>query len=211
MKFVLVFLNCFLALAEFASAQESPRLEVFGGYSLEHISPCGAPGDTFLTCSQFIETGNSSRANFQGWDASLTRYIFRFVGMTADFSGHYGTTSIRVDSASVSRLSFMFGPTAAIHRHAFVLFVHALFGGVFNRFGTFSIADDPQSQETATVPNYTKFGWALGGGVDANVSRHFAIRPVQLDYERVNVPAADSGNYPAVSGFRYSAGIVFKR
>ena len=163
MKSAFVFLEGFLALSAFASAQEAPRFEVFGGYSLEHISPCGAPGDAFLTCSQFIETGNSSPANYQGWDASLTRYVFRFIGVTADFSGHYGTTAIRVESASVSRFSFMFGPTAAIHRHAFALFGHALFGGVFNRFGTFSIPDDPQSQETATVPTYTKFGWALGG------------------------------------------------
>jgi opacity protein-like surface antigen len=199
-----------LCLGGFALAQEAPRLEVFGGYSLEHISACGAPGDAFLTCSQFIETGQSSPSNFQGWDASITRYVFKFVGVTADFSGHYGTTTIRVDSASDSRFSFMFGPTATIHRHAFSLFGHALFGALFNRFGTFSIPNDSESQETATVPTYTKFAWALGGGVDANVSRHFAVRLGQFDYERVNVPSVISTSYPAVGGFRYSAGVVFK-
>jgi hypothetical protein len=210
MKPFSAWLAMLLCAGGFASAQEPPRLEVFAGYSLEHISACGAPGDTFLTCSQFIETGQSSPSNFQGWDASITRNVFRFVGLTADFSGHYGTTSIRVDSASVSRFSFMFGPTATIHRHAFSLFGHALFGATFNRFGIFSIANDPESQETAMVPNYTRFSWSLGGGVDANVSRHFAVRIGQFDYERVNVPAADAGSYPAVGGFRYSAGVGFK-
>jgi hypothetical protein len=200
----------FLFLGRVAIAQEVPRLEVFGGYSLERISPCGASGDTFLTCSQFIETGHSSPSNFQGWDASLTGYVFRFIGITADFSGHFGTTSVSVESASVSRFSFMSGPTAALHRHAFSVFGHALFGAVFNQFGTFSIPNDPESQDTATVPDYTKFAWSLGGGVDANVFRHLAVRLGQFDYERVRVPAAGPGGYPPVSGFRYSAGVVFK-
>jgi hypothetical protein len=57
---------------------------------------------------------------------------------------------------------------------------------------------------------YDKFAWAAGGGFDVNVSRRIAVRPVELDYERVNVPGFVSEQTFATSGVRYSAGIVFK-
>ena len=56
-----------------AMSQDTPRVEVFGGYSLLH-------------------DGNASPKNFQGWDASSTTYLNHWFGLTADFSGHYSTT-----------------------------------------------------------------------------------------------------------------------
>jgi hypothetical protein len=161
-----------------------------------------------LTCSQFIEIGTSSPANYNGWNGSLTTFVYRFVGITADFGGHYGTTTINANglpSTSVSRYSYMFGPTVALRRHPFAPFARVLFGGVTNKFGTFALSPE----ESATVPNYTKFAWVIGGGVDASISRRLAFRVGQFDYERVGVPAADGGSYPPVNGFRFSTGIVF--
>jgi hypothetical protein len=189
-------------------AQDLPRGEIFGGYSLEHISACGAPGDTFLTCSAFIETGTSKPANYNGWEASATGFIYKFLGVTGDFSGHYGTTTIQnsgLPTASVSRFSFMAGPVAALRGRRLAPFAHALFGGVVNRFGAVTTGPD----DSVTPPSYTKFSWVVGGGVDANISRHLAVRVGQFDFERVDVPAS-TGSYPPVNGFRFSSGIVFR-
>jgi hypothetical protein len=58
---------------------------------------------------------------------------------------------------------------------------------------------------------------AFGGGVDIGVSRHLAIRAIQVDYLRTQFNAADAlatgfstslNNYQ--NSFRYSAGIVFR-
>jgi hypothetical protein len=204
-KSALASVGLFLALSGVSSAQE-PKIEVFGGYSLEHISACGAPGDTFLTCSGFIETGNSNPANYNGWNVSATAFAFKFVGFSADFAGHYGTTLIgSVSPAPTSRYSFMFGPVAAFRGRTFSPFVHALFGGVFNKFGPFSVGED-----VTNIPSYTEFAWSIGGGLDRNLSRHWAFRAGQLDYESVRVPASYSSGYPAVRGFRFSTGLIFK-
>ena len=198
-----------LLLTTFATAQSNPKLEVFGGYSLEHISACGASQGRnyiFLPCSM-IEDGYSTPSNFNGWTASLTRYVYKFVGVTADFTGHYGTTTESGDgtgSAFTSRYSYMFGPAAAFRtKNSGTLFAHALFGGVSNNFGSASGGGAFHSNN----PNYTQFAWAVGGGFDVNATPRMAVRLAQLDYERVNVP---TGIEPAVGGFRYATGIVFK-
>ncbi|HUO15544.1 MAG TPA: hypothetical protein VMX38_11210 [Verrucomicrobiae bacterium] len=208
MKAAFAWFSICVFLIACCSAQQASRTEIFGGYSLEHISACGAPGDTFLTCSQFIETGTSKPANYNGWEASLKVPVYKFVAVTADLSGHYGTTVIQgngLPSASVSRVSYMFGPTASLRKERFALFAHALFGGMTNKFGTFGSGED-----TATVPTYTVFASALGGGVDLNMVSRWAVRIGQFDFERVGVPSAGPGSYPGVNGFRFASGIVFK-
>jgi opacity protein-like surface antigen len=50
----------------------------------------------------------------------------------------------------------------------------------------------------------TDFTWAAGGGVDANLSRNFAIRLGQADFLQTRVSGSSQNN------FRYSTGIVLK-
>jgi hypothetical protein len=74
----------FLSLVPFillgaAAAQDTQRVEVFGGYSLLHDSIL-VPG----------------AANFSGWDTSATIFLNRWLGVTADFSGHYGSSTMIV-------------------------------------------------------------------------------------------------------------------
>jgi opacity protein-like surface antigen len=205
MKLLAVGVLTILAVAPLAVAQDHFKSEIFGGYSLEHISACGAAGDAFLPCASFVSDGHSSPANYNGWNASFTSFVHKFVGFTADFSGHYGTTVItgaETLSGSTSRYSYMFGPVAAFRKQDYSAFVHALFGGVSGNFGKFSNTFGGGF----TAQGYTQFAWAIGGGVDVNTTHHMALRLAQFDYERVNVP----GGYPAVSGFRYSGGVVFK-
>jgi opacity protein-like surface antigen len=59
--------------------------------------------------------------------------------------------------------------------------------------------------------NYTKFAWAVGGGLDVNASRHLSMRVVQLDYERSRVPSfGTTENSELATGLRYSGGVIIK-
>ena len=195
-------------LTTFAIAQSDPKFEVFTGYSLEHISACGASQGRnyiFLPCSM-IEDGFSTPATYNGWTASLTHNIYKLVGVTADFTGHYGTTTESGDgsaSAFSSRYSYMFDPAAGFRtKKSGTLFAHALFGAVSNNFGSV-----PGGSFHSSNPNYTQFAWAVGRGFDINATPRLAVRLAQLDYERVNVY---SGEESPVGGFRYATGIVLK-
>lgn len=93
----------------------------------------------------------------------------------------------------------MFGPVAAYRKKGSgALFAHALFGGVSNNFNM---------EGGNNIGDYTVFAWAVGGGMDLTATPRVAVRLFQLDYERVNVPG---GAEPAVGGFRYASGLVFK-
>jgi|CZKD01.1.fsa_nt_gi hypothetical protein len=182
-----------MALCVTMAAQDRTHFEVFGGYSLERIAPCGQAGSGEFPCN--AETGFLAPTNnYNGWDASFTGYFTRFVGATADFSGHYGP--YRFDNGqpypSASRYSYMFGPLFAWRTPKVKPFAHLLLGRTSE-----SLA--------GSIGNYNVFSWAVGGGLDVSVSRRIAIRFAQLDYESVHVP----GN-AAANGLRYSGGVVFR-
>ena len=145
----LLFCACTLS----ASAQNVPKAEVFGGFS--------------LATTGVIDIG-------AGWNASLNGNVNSWFGITADFSGHYGhETSIPGGPRlNQSHHAFLFGPRFT-HRSSSKcsVFAHGLFGGVRGRAESASIA----ATETA-------FGAALGGGVDVGFNDRVALRVVQVDY-----------------------------
>ena len=63
--------SCVLALS-----QETSKAEVFGGYQ-------------YLRVNSGIQGTDS--VNLNGWNAALSGYFTRNLGVTADFSGNYGT------------------------------------------------------------------------------------------------------------------------
>jgi peptidoglycan-associated lipoprotein len=112
------------------------------------------------------------------------------LGITADFSGNYGTPS----GVTARLYTFMFGPSVRFPNTSRVTpFAHALFGG-----GRFS------ASAAGLSGSETDFTWAAGGGFDVGVSQHFGVRLAQADFLQTRV-AGQSQNH-----FRYSAGIVLK-
>jgi hypothetical protein len=183
----------FLTLIAAATAQ-APKLEVFGGYSVEHIAPCGDSTTVGQPFSCGLELGElvSSKGYFHGWNGSVTAYFNRFVGITADVAGHYGPFG----SNSNARYSFLFGPTVTLHSPVINPFAHALFGMV-KETGSGGLSD------TA----FTKPEFAIGGGLDLGLSKRLALRPIQLDYEWQKNPTS---GLSSPTGFRLSAGVVLK-
>lgn len=160
------FISCIYVCAQ------TPRAEVFGGYSLLH-----EPG-----------------ANFNGWNGAATFNVYRCLGITADFSGHYWSQSIFGFDIHNHIYSYTFGPTASFRNQTrFTPFLRFLAGG--------SHISSSSSLGSDSVDRFTVVG---GGGLDITLNRRFAVRPVQLDYHGVRVGGSWMNN------MRYSAGVVFR-
>jgi opacity protein-like surface antigen len=152
-----------------AYAQDESTLNVFGGYSYLHVSPGNRlPG-----------------ANTNGWEAQATVNVTEYVGVTADFDGHYGS----VAGVGGHDYNFLFGPTLFRRSDYLTPFAHLLFGGSHAGGNGFS---------------GTAFAWAIGGGFDWNIKPNVAVRLGQLDYLANHFAGTTQNN------FRYSAGIVFR-
>ena len=103
----ILLLGCSLALAQ----EETPKADIFGGYSLLHSG--GLFGD-----------------NDSGWNASVTGNLNRWFGLTADLSGHY-------DNGAHDH-NFLFGPTVSYRQRKITPFAHLLLGDSHASGGGFS-------------------------------------------------------------------------
>jgi hypothetical protein len=87
-----------------AVAQETPKAEVFGGYSY-------------------------AGGNFHGWNASVTVNVNKWFGLTADFTGHYGGSIDEDGFDERQRVhSLLFGARFSARKKRVMPFAHALFG-----------------------------------------------------------------------------------
>ncbi len=144
------------------AAQDYPKGELFGGYQFTHLNPS---------------------VNANGWNASITGNVNKWLGISADFSGAYKNGG--------KLHTVMAGPVFSMRTSSNVTpFVHALFGaGIASGGGTSS----------------TAFATALGGGLDVTVNEHVAVRLVQADWLLFR-----SGGVTDKSNARVSAGLVFR-
>jgi opacity protein-like surface antigen len=98
-----------LLFAGIASAQDSPKVEVFGGYSYLRINPgSGAPG-----------------YNFNGGSGSIAYNFTPMLGVVADFGGYHWSNG-GVDATAVS---YLFGPKIALRHGPITPFAQVLLGG----------------------------------------------------------------------------------
>jgi hypothetical protein len=165
---------------------EYPKAEVFGGYSFFRANP--------------------DAMNLNGWNASVTGNLSSWFGIEGDVSGHYGSPKvfgIGVPFVDVSSHTFMAGPRLSFRSETVTPFAHFLIGGARASTGAFGL----------TVSD-TALATALGGGVDINLGKNFAIRAFQADYimtrYKTGTQLAFSGFEERQNNFRISTGFVIK-
>jgi hypothetical protein len=179
-----------------ASAQ-SDQFELFGGYSLERIGPgCGSN----YRCGS-VTAGPAT--NMSGWTTSLTGFVSKSFGLSAQFAGNYNGTATLSNSSVAYRYSYQFGPAYEVRWQRASAYAHALFGGV------------TQHSSGDQTLSYSNFIFSVGGGLDFKALSRISVRPVQLDFEGQRVPVVNTGGPTPIgpvigSGFRYSAGIVIR-
>jgi hypothetical protein len=206
-----------LSLGITAPAQDTQRFEAFGGYSFTH------------------ESGLLDSNNFSGWDSSSTVFLNRWFGVTADFSGLYGsqTTPIAYVGGqpigkiknTASSYTYLFGPHFTYRRSRYAPFAESLFG-LHNPREGYTILESPECPPPATCigtpagtggsGSYHKFAMAIGGGLDIALSHGISFRPVEVDYLLLRIPSLADENGTLVfytankNAFRYSTGITFR-
>jgi hypothetical protein len=143
-----------------AKAQEGPVAEVFAGGS-------------------FVRIGGT---NFGGWNTSITGKVNSWLGVTADFSGHY--------NSPVHLYTYTFGPRLSVPQDSgLVPFTQATFGVA--RIG-------------ALGANFNGFGGYIGGGLDWIAHERIAVRLMQIDALLTRISGSND------SGTRLSFGVVFR-
>jgi opacity protein-like surface antigen len=205
-----------------ALAQDTPKVQVFGGYSLLHADTAGlsnSAADSFLGT-----TGSSVNSNFNGWNAELQYNLKSWLGAVADVSGNYGTALSVASSSGLpsapgfNSYSFLFGPSVQHSMGRLRPFAHALFGA--NRLSSDTTAATNLFGTPPTTPTDTAFAMALGGGVDYKLSKGFGLRLGQIDYLYTKHDSlAYSGSFFGTdqlagvndhqNNLRFSAGLVF--
>ncbi len=189
----------FLSIAVYG--QETPKAELFGGYSYFH---------------------SEGGSDLHGWNGSIAVNLNKWFGVVADFSGHYDsnsssistiflpdpgfpTASIRID-ADTNIHSFLFGPRFSYReKEAITPFAHALIG--FSRVhseGTFTTTTGSTTVTQTFSVSDTAFAAAFGGGLDLKLSDSFALRVVQADYVLTRFSGFTNHNA------RISTGLVFR-
>jgi opacity protein-like surface antigen len=214
--------------ASFAHAQDAtPKVQVFGGYSLLHEDSGRLTGSTLdFNLRQFPNTFDV-RTNFNGWNAEGQYNFDHWVGVAVDFSGYYGSPMIVRSPSTVSGVpngnsySILAGPVVSYRAFKKMTpFAHALFGWQRTSVSasTFTGTSTPLSSSSTAFNDFTM---ALGGGVDYKIYRRFDLRLVQLDWYHTSLNLNSFyGNIFDTSLFqglatrernlRVSAGIVLK-
>jgi outer membrane protein OmpA-like peptidoglycan-associated protein len=190
---VLSTLVALCAFGTLAVAQEQPvpKWEFFGGYSFLY------PGaDVHGTLpSQSIPMSSHLDWNLRGAGASATYDFSRHFGITLDASDHWGISANRADHADFSNLSL--GPKFTFRHTHFSPFLEVLVGD--------------QRLYPEAFHHIDKLGVMGGGGLDLNLSKHFAWRLIRADYVASSYRYGSSSSTPTtvLHGARLQTGLVF--
>ncbi|MCU1256164.1 MAG: hypothetical protein JWM83_2463 [Candidatus Angelobacter sp.] len=178
-----------------AAQDQPPKWELYGGYSF--LYP-GADVHGVLPLG-LVPLTSRMESNPRGAGLSATYNFNRWFGLTLDTSTHWGSGEKglggRIDDAAFSNLSF--GPKITFRSTHFSPFLEALVG-------------DHRLMPDA-FHDIDKIGFMAGGGLDLNVSRHFALRLFRADYVHSSYRYGPKATTPTtdLSGARLQAGVVF--
>ncbi|MEW6208485.1 MAG: outer membrane beta-barrel protein [Acidobacteriota bacterium] len=199
MRKTIVIACTMIFLSASAYGQETPKAELFGGYSYLHTDGGG---------------------DLHGWNGSIAVNLNKWFGVVADFSGHYDSNTSSFSSSFIPGLptvsgrieadtnihNFLFGPRFSYRKKESVTpFAHALIG--FSRAhveGSFTTTTDSGTVSFDFSENDTAFAAAFGGGLDVKLSDSLALRLVQADYLLTRFGGFTEHNA------RISTGLVFR-
>lgn len=143
-----------LLLTGCSVAQVPTAGNVFFGYSYQSAD------------STALNIIGGNRVNMNGWEATLEGKVVPFLGIVADFSGHYGSQGALTPIGGVNvtghQLTVMFGPRVGVSI------------GKFRPFAEFELGVGHMN--TNALGSNTSFADAIGGGLDYKLVRLVALR-----------------------------------
>jgi hypothetical protein len=182
-------------------AQDVPKVEIPLGFSMINVHPNLAP----ITSFNVFGGGGQVDFNFGnvfGIKADLMGYT-QGSGLRHQLTEH----GLASGAANGNLFTYMFGPQIKKHTGTFQPFAEALFGSAHtNAYATILTAEGKLLHGQG---DNNGFAMAYGGGLDLQVSRHLALRPVEVDYLFTRF-SANQINYTAhQNNFRYFGGLDF--
>ncbi len=180
----------------FAFAQdETPKVQVFGGYSLLRADHGKLTGTLLNADLEEATSPFDVRTYFlDGWNAEAQYNTGGWLGIAADVGGRYGTPITEARDSTLSGLpketafSFLAGPVLSYRtKSRLTPFVHGLFGWDRTSLSATTITGSVTSPVSSAATTYNDFAMALGGGVDCRMTRHVSIRLGQLDWYHTSI------------------------
>jgi opacity protein-like surface antigen len=176
-----------LGSAPSAKAQDTPKWEIFGGYSYmrANIVVSGAP------------------FNMNGGGGSAAYHLNNWFSLVADLDvTHQGAVVAKPFSLTV--LTYEFGPRVSWRNHThFTPYGQVLIGG---GRATGTLYTTSLGTGLAPLGSNNDFNFTAGGGVDWKVSHSFSVRLAQAEYLHTQFLNANNNSQ---SNFRLSTGVVF--
>jgi peptidoglycan-associated lipoprotein len=183
--------------------------------------PAGSENETRATIFGGYSYLRNNGSGFNGWEGQGTFNFNRYLGVTADVSGSsltpFGFSALGFSAGTYQRLTnYLFGPTVTTNLGRSSVFAHALFGEAHSSLGA-GVGIPIIGGISTDISSANAFAMAFGGGIDIGLTRHLAIRAVQVDYLRTQFNATDAlttglssslGNRQ--NSFRYSTGVVLR-
>ena len=182
----------------------TPRVEIFGGY-------------------QYIRTDGPlvGDHNAAGWTAAVSTNFNKYLGLTTEVSGHWGSPgftdfkplegSLISGNLNYRTYSFMGGPRFTMRDGRLTTYGHALFGIghiAFNKKQLTELLNLAGTQPSGFSSN--SFVAAFGGGIDVRLSPAVSLRVIQADYLLTHFRDLDSFERHNQHNIRVSTGIVFR-
>ncbi|HET7441157.1 MAG TPA: hypothetical protein VFJ47_07645 [Terriglobales bacterium] len=162
---------CLVSLMAAAQEGSNGKAEIFGGY-------------------QYTKFDGGLNAN--GFNGAVTGNLNRWFGVTADFSGAYGSQS----GVDTKTYTYTFGPQVSMTSGKITPFAHALFGGVHESASANVLG-------TTVSASTSGFAFMMGGGVDAKMGRSLGLRLIQFDWMSLHANSVTDNN-----NMRISTGLV---
>jgi len=205
---MLKFLLLVGVLALCGMGARAQRIEVFTGFSYGQFNPGANLTQTLRPFGRHF--------SMPGLEASGQLNLHSWLGVVADVSYYGGTGDVDFTPEHARIYNYLAGPQlTARHIGPFNVFVGGLVGTTNARV-SFPLFDTNGNQIGTVRNKETRLAYGVGGGIDANVSSHVALRLVQIDYLRdaftncaagsvsAGQCAAQAGhqdNYRAAAGF----------
>jgi hypothetical protein len=188
-----------LGLAGIAVGQETPKIDIFGGFSYLRVHSGEVPTDNALNGILPVSHRNVN-FNMAGWNGSATENLNYWFGGEFDARGAYSSPTFTYPGLPVSTTpvltkihAFTYGPRFSFRRIPRVVpYAHILLGAAILDATTNQSGTSASTAALAVIP---------GIGLDVNVSQRLAIRLFQLDYMMTRFYNQRQDNAAVSAGF----------
>ena len=197
MKRCLVLFAVLVIIPIVANAQDYPKAEVYGTYSL------------FVADIDALDN-----ESLHGWGIGVQGNLNKWFGLVGEYSAHHGASGpiaiqqpgviIVIPEVDLRVRTYLFGPRLSFRSKPVTVFGHYLVGG-----GHLKVEDEA----TGLTAGNNEFAMAVGGGIDVNLGKRFAIRAAQFDYLSIHTDINDrigGGGSSWAHNSRFQTGFVFK-